>query len=103
MAFFLSAMDENFPEDTGVAWTKPEGGLFLWMTVPDDINTLDLFHMAIEQKVAFVPGEVCYPSGYRRYNTMRINFSFPTKEQIVEGVKRLSSVVRDYREQKSRK
>jgi 2-aminoadipate transaminase len=103
LAFFLSAMDENFPEDTGVAWTKPEGGLFLWMTVPDDINTLDLFHMAIEQQVAFVPGEVCYPSGYRRYNTMRINFSFPTKEQIVEGVKRLSSVVRDYREQKSRK
>lgn len=96
LAFFLRAMDENFPEDMGVTWTKPEGGLFLWMTVPDDINTLDLFHRAIEQKVAFVPGEVCYPAGYRRYNTMRINFSFPTKEQIVEGVKRLSSVVRNY-------
>jgi len=101
LAFFLGAMDENFPEDMGVTWTKPEGGLFLWMTVPDDINTLDLFHMAIEQKVAFVPGEVCYPAGYRRYNTMRINFSFPTQEQIVEGVERLSSVVRDYRKNKS--
>ncbi|MFC2165448.1 PLP-dependent aminotransferase family protein [Acidobacteriota bacterium] len=102
LAFFLGAMDENFPEDMSVTWTKPEGGLFLWMTVPDDINTLDLFHRAIEKKVAFVPGEVCYPAGYRRYNTMRINFSFPTKEQIVEGVKRLSTVVRDYRDEKSR-
>jgi len=101
LAFFLGAMEENFPEGTGVTWTKPEGGLFLWMTVPDDINTLDLFHLAIEQKVAFVPGEVCYPAGYRRYNTMRINFSFPTKEQIVEGVKRLSTVIQNYRDKKS--
>jgi 2-aminoadipate transaminase len=99
--FFLSAMDDNFPVDMGVTWTKPEGGLFLWMTVPDDINTLDLFHLAIEQKVAFVPGEVCYPAGYRRYNTMRINFSFPTQEQIVDGVERLSSVIRDCRNKKS--
>ncbi|MBN1221861.1 MAG: PLP-dependent aminotransferase family protein [Candidatus Aminicenantes bacterium] len=94
--FFLSAMDEHFPAEMGVRWTKPEGGLFLWITVPDHINTLDLFHLAIEEKVAFVPGEVCYPGGYRRYNTMRINFSFPTKEQILEGVKRLSAVIRKY-------
>jgi len=98
--FFLEAMEENFPPEMGVKWTKPEGGLFLWITVPDDINTLELFYMAIEEKVAFVPGEVCYPKGYRRYNTMRINFSYPTKEQIVEGVKRLSSVIKKYRDKK---
>lgn len=94
--FFLEAMEENFPEGIGVKWTKPEGGLFLWVTVPEGINTLDLFYMAIEEKVAFVPGEVFYPEDYRRYNAMRINFSFPTKEQILEGVKRLSNTIKKY-------
>lgn len=94
--FFLQAIEENFPKDTGVRWTNPEGGLFLWITVPDEINTLKLFFLAIKEKVAFVPGEVCYPEGFRKYNTMRVNFSYPTKEEIVEGVKRLSSVIKKY-------
>jgi len=98
--FFLEAMEENFPNDMGVVWTKPEGGLFLWITVPEEINTLELFYMAVEEKVAFVPGDVFYPEGHRRYNTMRINFSFPTMEQIVEGVTRLSSVIKKYRVKK---
>jgi 2-aminoadipate transaminase len=95
--FFLNAMDENFPEETGVKWTRPEGGLFLWITVPEELNTLDLFYLAIEEKVAFVPGEVCYPESFRRYNTMRINFSFPTREEIIEGVKRLRRTIERYR------
>ncbi len=98
--FFLDAMKENFPEEMGIKWTKPEGGLFLWVTVPEHINTLELFYMAIEEKVAFVPGEVFYPEGHRRYNSMRINFSFPTKEEIIEGVKRLSSVINKYQAKK---
>ncbi len=98
--FFLNAMEENFPADMGVKWTKPEGGLFLWITVPEAINTLDLFDMAIKEKIAFVPGEVFYPEGLRRYNTMRINFSYPTKEQILEGVKRLKTVIQNYLSQK---
>lgn len=95
--FFLQAMDDNFPEEMGVKWTKPEGGLFLWITVPEEWNTLDLFYLAIEEKVAFVPGEVCYPKGLRRYNTMRINFSFPTREEIIEGVKRLRRTIERYK------
>ncbi len=98
--FFLEAMEDNFSDDMGVKWTKPEGGLFLWITVPDDINTLELFYQAIKEKVAFVPGEVFYPEGLRRNNTMRINFSYPTKEQIVEGVRRLSKVIKKYRPKK---
>ncbi len=98
--FFLEAMEENFSDNMGVKWTKPEGGLFLWISVPENINTLDLFYMAIEEKVAFVPGEVFYPEGHKRYNTMRINFSYPTKEEISEGVKRLSSVVKKYQSRK---
>ena len=97
--FFLETLEENFPADTGVKWTKPEGGLFLWISTPEEINTLDLFYMAIEEKVAFVPGEVFYPKGFRRYNTMRINFSYPTKEQILEGIKRLKAVIQKYTSQ----
>jgi len=100
--FFLEAMEENFPSDMGINWTKPEGGLFLWVKVPEEINTLELFYTAIEEKVAFVPGHVFYPEGYRKYNTMRINFSFPTMEEIVEGVKRLSSVVKRYKAKKKK-
>ncbi len=97
LSFFLKAMDENFPEETGVKWTRPEGGLFLWITVPEELNTLDLFHLAIEERVAFVPGEVFYPEGFRRHNTMRINFSFPTREEITEGVKRLRRTIDRYK------
>lgn len=92
--FFLGAMEENFTADMGVQWTKPEGGLFLWITMPEGINTSELFYSAIEEKVAFVPSEVFYPDGHKKFDSMRINFSYPTKEQIIEGVKRLSSVVK---------
>jgi 2-aminoadipate transaminase len=97
LLFFLDAMEKNFPKDTGVEWTRPEGGLFLWITVPEELNTLDLFYLAIEEKVAFVPGEVFYPEGLRKHNTMRINFSFPTRDEIVEGVRRLSRTIERYK------
>jgi len=98
--FFLDVLKQYFPQDMDIHWTEPEGGLFLWITVPEDINTTDLFYQAIENKVAFVPGEVFYPQGFKRYNSMRINFSFPTKEQILEGVKRLSLTIKRYRQKK---
>ena len=94
LKFFLDAMTEHFPPSWGVRWTRPEGGLFLWITTPEEINTQDLFYRAIEQKVAFVPGEVFYPESARRTNAMRINFSYPTKEQSAEGVRRLAAVMR---------
>ncbi len=100
--FFLEVMEENFPEDTGVKWTKPEGGMFLWITMPEKINTSELFYEAVKEKVVFVPGEICYPKGYLKHNTMRINFSYPTKEQIVEGVRRLSSVLKKYKAKKKK-
>jgi 2-aminoadipate transaminase len=100
--FFLEALEENFPQGTGVEWTNPEGGLFLWITVPESINTLELFYLALEEKVAFVPGEVCYPQGFRRNNTMRVNFSYPTRDEIVEGVKRLKKVIEKYRVKKNK-
>jgi 2-aminoadipate transaminase len=98
--FFLEALEENFPEEMVVKWTKPEGGLFLWITGPENINTTDLFYKAIEENVAFVPGEVLYPQDFRRFNTMRINFSYPTKDQIAEGVRRLSKVIKRHQAQR---
>jgi 2-aminoadipate transaminase len=91
---FLATMEEYFPEDMGVTWTRPDGGLFLWVTVPEHIDTQELFYDAIKYKVAFVPGNVFFgenPSG----NTMRINFSFSSKEQLAEAVKRLADCIRN--------
>ena len=90
---FLDTMEETFPPDMGVTWTKPEGGLFLWVTVPEHIDTMDLFHEALKYKVAFVPGEACYGESPEK-NHMRINFSFASKEQLAEAVKRLSGCIK---------
>jgi 2-aminoadipate transaminase len=90
---FLVTMETHFPVETGVTWTKPEGGLFLWVSVPEKIDTYNLFHEAIKFKVAFVPGSEFYGENPAT-NHMRINFSYPPKEQLVEAVKRLSGCIR---------
>lgn len=91
---FLKTMEECFPEEMGVTWTKPDGGLFLWVTVPEEINTHELFYDAIKYKVAFVPGDVFFGEN-PKLNTMRINFSFSSKEQLTEAAKRLASCIRN--------
>jgi 2-aminoadipate transaminase len=88
----LAAMDGYFPP--GVDWTHPEGGLFLWGTLPESMNSSDVLKSAIEQKVAFVPGGPFYPTG-GGHNTMRLNFSNATPEKIREGISRLGKVIRD--------
>ena len=90
---FLQSMEKHFPRKWGVKWTKPEGGLFLWVSLPEKIDTMKLFYEAIKYKVAFVPGEVFYGENPST-NHMRINFSFASKEQIVEAVKRLAECVK---------
>jgi len=90
---FLETMEAHFPRQAGVTWTKPEGGLFLWVSVPEKINTSTLFQEAIKFKVAFVPGAAFYVDT-PALNHMRINFSYPSKEQLVEAVKRLSVCIR---------
>ncbi len=90
---FLKTMAEHFPPETGVTWTVPEGGLFLWVTVPEHIDTDQLFFEAIEHKVAFVPGSQFYGERPER-NHMRINFSFVSKEDLAEAVRRLANCVR---------
>jgi 2-aminoadipate transaminase len=91
---FLKAMERHFPPQTGVSWTKPEGGMFAWAMAPKEIDTMELFHKAIERGVAFVPGEAFYAENPER-NTMRISFSFPPKNQLDEAVGRLADCLKE--------
>ncbi|MDN5353861.1 MAG: 2-aminoadipate transaminase [Candidatus Cloacimonadota bacterium] len=88
----MEAFEKYMPE--GVSWTRPEGGLFLFLTLPEGMDSEKLFLKAIEKKVAFVIGQVFHCDGSGK-NTMRINFSYATKEQNVEGVKRLAAVIKE--------
>ena len=86
----LAAMDRFFPPE--VDWTHPQGGLFLWGTMPTYIDAGDLLTTCLERKVAFVPGEPFHPDGGGK-NTMRINFSNATHGEIQEGISRIGSAI----------
>jgi 2-aminoadipate transaminase len=82
----LDSLEEHMPE--GVSWTHPQGGLFLWVTLPEQFNSTEMLPGAIEENVAYVPGEFFHPDGSGK-NTMRLNFSFCSPERINEGIARL--------------
>ncbi len=82
----LGALAEYFPH--GATWTRPEGGLFVWATMPDAINTEDLLAKALTKSVAFVPGTSAYVDG-RGASSMRLNFSGVTEDRIIEGIRRI--------------
>ncbi len=86
----LSALEEHMADVA--TWTHPEGGLFIWVSLRDGINSRQLFKEAIERKVAYVPGEAFAIRGGHE-NTMRLSFCNLTDEQIHEAIKRLSAVV----------
>lgn len=90
----LDLLDRHLSDVDGVTWTKPEGGLFLWMTLPKGMNSDEIFKKAIERNVAYVPGSAFYPNA-EDHQGMRLNFSYASEEQIEEGVKRLSSLIHD--------
>lgn len=86
----LAAMAAHFPP--GVTWTKPQGGLFLWVRLPQEMDAAVILEKAIEQGVAFVPGAAFHPHGNGR-NTMRLNFSNAQPEQIEAGIARIGAVL----------
>lgn len=86
----LDALAECFPAEA--TWTHPEGGLFLWATLPDYIDTTDLLALALRSNVAFVPGRAAFLDG-RGGNSMRLNFSGVDEDEIREGVRRIGEVV----------
>ena len=88
----VSALEEYMPKDEGISWTNPEGGLFLWVRLPEVIDTEEMFPRALENKVAYVIGNAFYVDGRGR-NEMRLSFSLGTPERIREGIKRLAKVI----------
>jgi len=88
----LASLDAYFPP--GVDWTHPEGGLFLWATLPEDIDAAEALKIAVERKVAFVPGESFHPNGGGK-NTLRLNFSFASEENIQKGIYRMAEVFKE--------
>ncbi len=88
----LKAFREYMPN--GVSWTEPEGGLFLFLSLPAHMDAEELFYKAIEKNVAYVMGSVFHCDGSGR-NTMRINFSYVPEDRAREGVKRLAEAIKE--------
>ncbi|KAA0004397.1 MAG: PLP-dependent aminotransferase family protein, partial [Thermoplasmata archaeon] len=86
----IKSVEEHFPE--GYSCNRPEGGMFAWVTLPEHIDTEKMFIEAIKEKVAYVHGKAFHVDGSGG-NTMRLNFSYPSNEQIEEGIKRLAKVI----------
>ena len=86
----LSLLERYMP--AGTSWTHPEGGLFLWLTLPEGIDTVALYDEALSAGVAYVAGSFFYPDGSHR-NTMRLNFSFIDESKMEPGIKLLSALV----------
>jgi 2-aminoadipate transaminase len=87
----VGALAEHFPEEA--TWTEPEGGLFIWATLPEYIDTGDLLARALRDDVAFVPGQSAYVEEGRGSSSMRLNFSGVGDEEIREGVRRIGKVI----------
>jgi 2-aminoadipate transaminase len=86
----LDALAEHFPREA--EWTHPQGGLFIWATLPDYIDTTDLLARALDAQVAFVPGRAAFVDG-RGGSSMRLNFSGVQEDEIREGIRRLGEIV----------
>jgi 2-aminoadipate transaminase len=89
----LESMQSTFP--AGVQWTRPQGGLFLWVTLPEGVDSAKMLPVAVENKVAYVPGSPFFPFGGGE-NTLRMNYSNATNEGIREGMKRLGKTLKQF-------
>jgi 2-aminoadipate transaminase len=87
----LKAMEEHFPPE--VTWTRPQGGLFLWVRMPDCLDAEKLLEVAVEEKVAFVPGHAFFPGRSDGRCCMRLNFSYSPPDVIEEGIRRLGRAI----------
>lgn len=87
----LAALEREFPAE--VRWTRPDGGLFLWVTLPRGIDSSAVLQDALREKVAFVPGASFFPDGGGE-ESFRLNFSYCRPAVVEEGIRRLGGVVR---------
>jgi DNA-binding transcriptional MocR family regulator len=88
----LDALEEHLA--TEATWTHPDGGFYVWVTVPDWLDTKALLAAAVERQVAYVPGTAFYPDG-RGANQMRLAFCYPTEDRIRDGISLLGALLHD--------
>ncbi|GAB6101767.1 PLP-dependent aminotransferase family protein [Thermococcus atlanticus] len=89
----LEALDDFMPEN--VSWTKPDGGMFIWLTIDDNVDTKEMLEDAVKRGVAYVPGKVFYALKGGE-NQMRLNFTFESVERIREGIKKLAKLIASF-------
>ncbi len=89
----LEAMKESFPKS--VTWSKPEGGLFVWVTLPEGKNAKELLNVCIEHKVIFISGSAFYPDGGGE-NTFRMSFASMDQQVMVEGIRRIGEAMKEF-------
>jgi len=89
----VKTMEQEFPSE--VSFTRPQGGLFAWVVLPSHVNSRDILTKCIENNVAFVPGGSFFPNGGNE-NTLRINFSNMPEDRIVEGIKRIGVILKEF-------
>ena len=89
----LAALDEYFPPEA--VWTRPEGGFFVWVTLPQYVDANSMLAEALDHGVIYAPGDSFFPDGKRGRNSMRLNFSYESPENIEEAIRRLSEVIED--------
>jgi 2-aminoadipate transaminase len=87
----ITALEETMP--SGVRWTEPEGGLFIWLTCPESIDTDALFKEAAAARIAYIPGSKFYCADAGRKNEIRLNFSYASPADIREGITRLAEIL----------
>jgi len=88
----VRALEQEMPP--GIQFTRPKGGLFLWVELPESLDARQVLARSLDRHVAFVPGEAFFPAQGRK-NTLRLNYSNMPEERIVEGVRRLAAAVRE--------
>ena len=91
--YMLDAMETHFPPEA--QWTKPDGGMFIWVTLPAHMDAQQLLHKAVERNVAFVPGAPFYAAGSPQTNTFRLSFVTVTKDRIDEGIAILGKLLHE--------
>lgn len=89
----LAALEQHMSGIDGIWWSRPDGGMFLWLRLPSYMDSLEILKEAVEERVAYVIGTGFYTDGSGR-NEMRLNYSYPTEQQIVQGIERIARLVK---------
>ena len=90
----VAALEEYMPP--GVTWSHPDGGFFIWITLPEELVADELLEFASSQGAAFLPGALFYPRGHELRNALRLSFSNISEERIRTGVSRLGPALQSY-------